>query len=164
MSSVRILPRAAPFFLGKKAVLGVVELFVVPLPFYTSYLVAFTYIPVCDLYRFLCILYMIDRRPVIISALIHSLFVDTLQIISVLVVFFIIEQWFVFIAFLLSLVPSTHLHHADAHFTLLINAHPAISTHSLPSFIVIFSIMFAVGNCNVPICKSFLIHGATLLC
>ena len=56
---------------------------------------------------------------------------------------FIIEQWFVF-AFLLSLVPSTHLHHAEAfllflshlhpaeaHFTLLISAHPAITPHSL---------------------------------
>ena len=36
---------------------------------------------VCDLYRFLCMLYMIDRRPVIISALyfsIHSVFVDVI--------------------------------------------------------------------------------------
>ena len=36
---------------------------------------------VCDLYRFLCMLYMIDRRPVIISALylsIHSVFVDVM--------------------------------------------------------------------------------------
>ena len=36
---------------------------------------------VCDLYRFLCMLYMIDQRPVIISALylsIHSVFVDVI--------------------------------------------------------------------------------------
>ena len=39
------------------------------------------YIHVCDLYRFLCMLYMIDRWPVIISALylsIHSVFVDVM--------------------------------------------------------------------------------------
>ena len=130
MSLVQVPPRAAPFFLGKKAVLGVVELFVVPCHS-TSYLVVFTYIhiPVCD---------MLDRRLVIIPALylsIHSVFVDVMHSANhrsrsecILVVFFIIEQWFVF---LLSLVPSTHLHHAEAHFTLLISAHPAISPHSL---------------------------------
>ena len=82
-------------------------------------------------------LYMIDRRPVIISALylsIHSVFVHIhsanhhsrfectsgfLHPLSSVIVF------------LLSLVPSTQLHHADAHFTLLISAHPAISPHSL---------------------------------
>ena len=104
-------------------------------------------------------LYMIDRRLVIIAALylsIHSVFVDVMHSANhrsrsecILVVFFIIEQWFVF---LLSLVPSTHLHHAEAHFTLLISAHPAISPHSLPSFVVIFSlVMLAVVNCNLPV-------------
>ena len=91
------------------------------------------------------LIFMVDRRPVIISApylSIHSVFVDvmlyTLQIIAVLVVFFIVELWFAF----LSIVPSTHLHHAEAHFTLLISAHPAISPHSLPSFVVIFSLVY----------------------
>ena len=86
-------------------------------------------------------LYMIDRWPVIISALylsIHSVFVD--------VIFHIhsanhhsrfectsgfLHPLSSVIVFLLSLVPSTQLHHADAHFTLLISAHPAISPHSL---------------------------------
>ena len=49
-------------------------------------------------------------------------------------------------------MPSTHLHHADAHVSLLISAHPAIRTHSLPSFVAIFSlIMLAVVNCNLPV-------------
>ena len=36
--------------------------------------------------------------------------------------------------------------------SLLISAHPAISPHSLPSFVVIFFVMLAVVNCNLPVC------------
>ena len=82
-------------------------------------------------------LYMIDRRPVIICALylsIQSVFVDVIYTLcKSSVVFFIIEQWF---AFLLSLVPS--IHHAEAHFTLAISAHPTITIVMLAVAIVTY--------------------------
>jgi hypothetical protein len=81
---------------------------------------------------------------------------------NVLVVFFIIM---IDLFFLLYLVPLTHLHHADAHFTLLISAHPAISPHSLPSFVVIFFItLLAVGNCNVPVQSDLNCSHAQFIC
>ena len=119
--------------LGKKAILTVlfvVAFYLVPRSFHIH------------LYMTPIMFYMIDLGPVIISALdlsIHSLlmwcFIYTLQIIAVLVVFFIIEQWF---AFLLSGSINSPSQ-CWCTLSLLISAHPAISPHSLPSFVVIFS-------------------------
>ena len=50
MPLVRIPPREAPFFLGKKAVLGVVELFAVPCLSTSFWWFSHTYVPVCDSY------------------------------------------------------------------------------------------------------------------
>ena len=73
--------RAASFFPCEKNLSWVQLNCLLCLCLSTSYLIVFTYIPVRDLYRFLCMLYMIDRRPVIVSALylsIHSVFVDVM--------------------------------------------------------------------------------------
>ena len=99
-------------------------------------------------------LYMIDRRLVIIPALylsIHSVFVDVMH--SANHRSRSEYEWSSSSlsngCFFLSLV---HLHHAEAHFTLLISAHSAINPHSLPSLVVIFSlVMLAVVNCNLPV-------------
>ena len=83
---------------------------------------------VCDLYWFLCMLYMIDWRPVIISALypsIRSVFVDVMFHIHSSGLLDQNDPLSIGLFFLLYLVPLTHLHHADAHFTLLISSHPA---------------------------------------
>ena len=69
----------------------------------------------------LCMLYMIDLRLVIISALylsIHSVFVDVMHSANqrshsecTLVVFFIIEQWFVFFCLWFHQLTFTMLKH-----------------------------------------------------